>query len=66
MKKLTSFTAHVTAEGQRISFTYSEIDSTGKLISQNERENFIVVDDELQAHIDAINEYIKRTRLSEE
>lgn len=65
MKKLTSFTAHVTAEGQRISFTYSEIDSTGKLISQNERENFIVVDDEPQSHIDAINEYIKRTRLSE-
>lgn len=65
MKKLTSFTAHVTGEGQRISFTHSVIDDTGKLISQNERENFIVVDDELQSHIDAINEYIKRTRLSE-
>lgn len=65
MKKLTSFTSHVTAEGQRISFTYSEIDESGKLISQNERENFIVMDNELQAHIDAINEYISQNKLGE-
>lgn len=59
MKKATSFTAHVTAEGQRISYTYSEIDdNTGKLISQNTRESFIVMDDVLQNHVDAINEYI--------
>lgn len=63
MKKLTSFTAHVTAEGQRISYTFSEIDSTGRLVSQNTRENFIVVDDELQAHIDAINDFIKANKL---
>lgn len=63
MKKLTSFTAHVTAEGQRISYTFSEIDSTGKLISQNTRENFIVVDDALQAHIDAINDFINSNKL---
>ena len=66
MKKLTSFTAHVTAEGQRISFTFSEIDPNGKLISQNERENFIVVDNELQSHIDAINSYINQTKLGEQ
>lgn len=65
MKRLTSFTSHITGEGQRISYTYSEIDSAGKLIDQNKRENFIVVNDELQSHIDAINEYIKSTRLSE-
>ena len=47
MKKLTSFTHHVTAEGDRISYTYSEIDSTGKLVNQNVRENFIVVDSAL-------------------
>lgn len=58
MKRLTSFTAHVTAEGQRISYTYSEIDENGKLINQNVRENFIVVDKGLQNHIDAINNYI--------
>lgn len=58
MKKLTSFTAHVTAEGQRISYTYSDIDDSGKLISQNNRENFIVMDAEIMEHINAINAYI--------
>lgn len=60
MNKLTSFTAHVTAEGQRISYTYSEIDQTGKLVNQNVRENFIVIDEGLQEHIDEINAYISR------
>ena len=59
MKKLTSFTHHVTAEGDRISYTYSEIDSTGKLVNQNVRENFIVVDPDLQEHVDAIRAYIE-------
>lgn len=58
MKKLTSFTAHVTSEGQRISYTYSDIDDSGKLISQNNRENFIVMDAELMEHINAINSHI--------
>lgn len=58
IKKITSITAHVTGEGQRISFTYSVIDEDGNLISQNNRESFIVVDDGLQANIDAITKYI--------
>lgn len=65
MKKLTSFTHHVTAEGDRISFTYSEIDNSGKLISQNKRENFIIMDPELQSHINSINSYITQNKLSE-
>lgn len=61
MKKLlTSFTSHVTGEGQRISYTYSEVDENGKLKNQNLRENFIVMDEELQGHIDAVNDFIKR------
>lgn len=63
MKKLTSFTHHVTAEGDRISYTYSEIDSTGKLVNQNVRENFIIVDPALQAHVDAIRDYIEQNRM---
>lgn len=63
MKKLTSFTHHITAEGDRVSFTYSEIDESGKLVNQNVRENFIVVDSGLQAHIDAIRDYITTNRL---
>lgn len=58
MKKLTSFTYLVTGEGDRIAYTFSEIDETGRIVSQNNKGNFIVVDDELQSHIDAINEHI--------
>ncbi len=65
MKKITSFTAHVTAEGQRISYTYSEIDETGNLKSQNNRENFIVMDADLMEHIEAINAYIVENKLGE-
>lgn len=58
MKKVTSFTHHITAEGDRISFTYSEIDDSGQLLKQNARENFVVMNEELKTHIDAINRFI--------
>lgn len=61
MKRVTSITTHTTAEGQRISFTYSEIeDTTGKLVAQNVRENFIVVDPDVQGHIDALTSYVTK------
>ena len=58
MKKLTSFTHLVTGEGDRIAYTYSEIDSEGNLVSQNNKGNFIAIDAELIGHIRAIQEYI--------
>lgn len=66
MKKITSVTAHVTAEGQRISYTYSEIDVSGNLVSQNNRENFIVMDEGLMEHINAINAYIAENKLGDD
>lgn len=60
MKTVTSFTHHKTAEGDRISFTYSEIDDNGKILNQNQRENFVVVDLELISHINAINNHISQ------
>ncbi len=64
MKRLTSFTKLLTGEGVRISYTYSEIDEHGNLLSQNNRENFVVVNDGLRAHIDAIEEYITENHLN--
>lgn len=64
MKRLTSFTKLLTGEGVRISYTYSEIDEHGNLLSQNNRENFVVVNDGLLAHIDAIEEYITENHLN--
>lgn len=63
MKKLTSFTHLTTGEGDRIAYTYSEIDENGNLVSQNNKGNFIVLDDALQEHINEISSYIKKNKL---
>lgn len=63
MKKITSFTHLVTGEVDRIAFTYSEMDSTGNLVSQNNKGNFVAVDPELVSHINAINDYINKNKL---
>ncbi len=65
MKKVTSFTHLVTGEGDRIAYTYSELDSTGNLVSHNNKGNFVAVDPELVSHINAINDYINKNKLQE-
>lgn len=57
MNKITSLTAHSTPEGQRLTFTYSVIDSDGSVKRSNVRKSIVVLDDEIQAHIDALTEY---------
>lgn len=58
MKKVTSFTHLVTGEGDRIAYTYSEISDTGELISQNNKGNFIIVDQSVKNAVDLVNQYI--------
>lgn len=58
MKVITSFTSHKTAEGTRLSATYSEINEEGKIAKSNERFNLVVIDEELQQAIDLINQYL--------
>ena len=59
IQKITSFTSHTTGEGTRLSATYSEISEDGKIVKSNERFNVIVVDEENQAHIDALNKFLQ-------
>lgn len=59
VKKITSFTHHTTGEGSRLSATYSEISEDGTLVKSNERFDTIVVDEETQAHIDALNKFLQ-------
>ena len=48
----------------RIAFTYSEVDEkTGNIISQNNKGNFLVMNTEVQGHLDAIKEYIATAHL---
>lgn len=58
MKKVTSFTHLVTGEGDRIAYTYSEISDTGELVSQNNKSNFIIVDQSVKNAVDLVNQYI--------
>ena len=51
--------------GDRISYTYDEIDGeSGNLIASNTKESFFVVDDELRAHVNAIRDYIRESKLA--
>ena len=59
VKKITSFTHHTTGEGSRLSATYSEISEDGTLVKSNERFDTIVVNEEIQAHIDALNDFLQ-------
>jgi len=64
MKVLTSFIVLNTGEGERISFTYSEVAEDGT-ISQNNKKNFLVLNKELKNHISEIKKYIEDNHLTE-
>ena len=59
IQKITSFTIHKTGEGTRLSATYSEISESGQLVKSNERFNIIVVNDEIQAKVDTLTEFLQ-------
>jgi hypothetical protein len=65
MKVITSFTSHRTAEGTRLSATFSEINEQGQIIRSNERFNLVVIDSEIQEAIDLINQFLN-DRIPEE
>lgn len=58
IKKITSFTAHETAEGSRISFTYSLIDEDGNVTKSNARATTIVLDQNVLSNIETIKEFL--------
>lgn len=60
MKTLTSFTSLVTGEGERIAYTFSEIDDYGNIISQNNKGSFVVVDEFMKEHLKYIKNDIEQ------
>lgn len=66
MKQLSSFMVLNIGGGDRVTYTYNEInDSTGEPISRNNKGNFYVVDDELKNHVKAIRDFIKDNKLND-
>lgn len=57
--KINNFTYQPTLEGKRVSYTYSELNEQGDIISSNNKRNFIIVDPELETHVEAIIKYLE-------
>ena len=57
--KINNFTYQPTLEGKRVSYTYTELNEQGDIISSNNKRNFIIVDPELETHIEAIIKYLE-------
>ena len=51
MKKLSGVAIVTTAEGERVSYTYMELDDNGNITSQNNRGSFVALDEEVLAAI---------------
>ena len=57
MIAITSMGILTTAEGKRLSITYSVIDDTGKIIKENQRINRVVIDENALGHIDELENF---------
>ena len=51
MKKLSGVAVVTTAEGERVSYTYMELDGNGNITSQHNRGSFVALDEEVLAAI---------------
>ena len=51
MKKLSGVAVVTTAEGERVSYTYMELDDNGNITSQNNRGSFVALDEDFRAAI---------------
>lgn len=66
IKQLASFAVLNVNGGDRVSYTFDEIDAeTGDLISPNNKGSFFVVDSALKSKITSIRNYIAENKLAE-
>ncbi len=66
MKQLASFIVLNVNGGDRISFTYDNIDNeTGTPVESNIKETFFAVDANLKSHIEAIRDFIRENKLED-
>ena len=59
MNKLTNFNYSIVQEGTRISYTYSELNEDGDIISSNNRKSFIVTDEDILSKLKDIKIYLE-------
>lgn len=64
MKVLTSFSVIKMSEGQRISYTYTEINAnTGEVINNNKQESRFIVQEELKSNANNIMTFVENNFL---
>ena len=56
--KITSFTAHQTAEGMRVTYTFSVIDENGDTLKSNVRDTKVIINEEVLAAIQTISDFM--------
>ena len=67
IKQLASFAVLSVNGGDRISYTFDEIDAeTGDMISSNNKGSFFCVDSALKSKITGIRNYIQENKLADE
>ena len=67
IKQLASFAVLSVNGGDRISYTFDEIDAdTGDVISGNNKSSFFCVDSALESKITEIRNYIRENKLADE
>lgn len=67
IKQLASFAVLNVNGGDRISYTYDEIDAeTGDVIAPNNKGSFFCVDEELRKSIDDIRSHILNNKMNNE
>lgn len=67
IKQLASFAVLSINGGDRITYTYDEIDAdTGDVISSNNKGSFFCTDSSLKSKITGIRNYIQENKLQEE
>ena len=65
MKQLSSFLVVYVGGGERVSYTYDEIDDeSGEVANSNNKASFFAVDEGLRAHVEAIRDYICENKLA--
>ena len=66
IKQLASFAVLNVNGGDRVTYTYDEIDAdTGDMVSANNKGSFFAVDSALKGRITGIRNYIIENKLSE-
>lgn len=64
MKKLSTFAVLKVDGGDRVSFTYNELNDEGDIISTNNKKSFFAVDPLLEEYIKGIWDYVEHNKLS--